>query len=1326
MGKTFRCQLRLLAQALLLLGLILAPGGASAFKSKAHVAMANQALLELDVTYYNAYIRGLGSVPIALSNSEVMDAIRAHPAAFRAGALGPDNFPDLISGQLWVHANRGRGGCPNWPCIGSGVEMESRSIVEWRSIDYGMYQLLRAQELLKTDPERARAIAFSYGYLAHQLSDGFAHAWVNEWTRTPWDYFEGQGIFGSLTDEIQHVAVESFLDKHLPNNRDQDLSIDVPVGFLNRDIYLSPLGSKPENASALGKALTTSNPAGAFAGVYYSTIIKAKNTLAMLGHRENWVTMGAEKNLATGAISNLLGATGQISHLLTFGTGFGDPVADLEDYFRRRSVALDALLHKWVVVSECTSQNLIRGANRPAPSPGTVPVKVKDACQPIIFEDTSELKEIFQGDLNKAAWYGYDDPTTDFGGLGPNLHKMFEVVKAVESFVIRLSLLKDVATIRKMAQALAWCTDPIVDWKACNNTCKEAYDACSSVAETIHCSGCPRKRGKYSCSPWYSRGVVCAAWPVCALCALNDRHNFVDGTCIVAVNGGSGGVCELCGPNSVCTAVGELQNVIGIADAALNDVLRPLVQKLKEEFIAAIEQYYFGDKAEEFILALKALEAGLSQSSPAWMVNVAFAAEDLRSEPNYLNRILTTALGLGETTVVIGADVASTVANTVNAARPILRAALDPGSTFITDAMLDEAWSHMVDILYRIAARLPNGTAADLLQEFAQSSPSWIDDLFAAPTNGEEARQLRLQHFLDLVTKTRLFAGIRGPTVLRLMGELGLDQTTDDWAAVQLIAPHEVHVLSNTVEAVKLGFLSAAGLDNLLAPYAAPNIVRSTICTLAPHIACDVVQSLDDPSDVRYTPGSSPSGDHVLENGVDRGLSVARWYSNKLKWEAGMFYPVPERDACDVALTDFPLASTQARADNLYDKIFVYPPNARCKHSSCAPIKTACNNNQCGIFGDGCGGFIGCPTCGTGAVCKTDRTCCTLANCNGRCGTVSDNCEGTIDCGGCGLGQACGTVTANTCGPSYEVGVIPEGKKCTNNLDSLEIYMDDEDSSTNTWSGGWLGGVEQNANTLFRFCRVDGRLLKPLGTLSSRPNNYAVLRLSTECPPGSVPFTRYIDNEDSRNTNYFDPDLAGNIFPNSSDRNTTLQFCLYRTGTPTMANFPDLGFPYGVFAEATFSRAIETGYFHSDDEDSVNRNGYWATAGAEVEAQALVSAGDNTDFRVAKVWPAVCTRGRALCSGRCESIQTDVNNCGTCGTKCPSGQPCVAGACICTPVTSCYGMCGTFSNGCGGSRVCSCSSGQACVAEVCQVACRAGTYDKCGDGRCYSASQGCL
>lgn len=198
---------------------------------------------------------------------------------------------------------------------------------------------------------------------------------------------------------------------------------------------------------------------------------------------------------------------------------------------------------------------------------------------------------------------------------------------------------------------------------------------------------------------------------------------------------------------------------------------------------------------------------------------------------------------------------------------------------------------------------------------------------------------------------------------------------------------------------------------------------------------------------------------------------------------------------------------------------------------------------------------------------------------------------------------------------SRDVGVIPDGPSCPGGASPLTISMDDEDYQNANSRGGWIGATTSTNNTTFRFCRVPGTLFRPLSPFSAPNNHYAVLQLGTVCPNGSVPFSRYFDNEDYSNANWF----AGNILPNSSDQNTLLRFCLFRAGWSTMASFPNLGIRYGVFAADGFSKALATGFVHTDDEDHNNANSYSAGVSWWNDAQAIVVGGKNTTLRMARV-----------------------------------------------------------------------------------------------------------
>ena len=45
-----------------------------------------------------------GAPPVTVAaNPTIVAALRAHPEAYRAGAIGPDAYPDAISGQASIH-----------------------------------------------------------------------------------------------------------------------------------------------------------------------------------------------------------------------------------------------------------------------------------------------------------------------------------------------------------------------------------------------------------------------------------------------------------------------------------------------------------------------------------------------------------------------------------------------------------------------------------------------------------------------------------------------------------------------------------------------------------------------------------------------------------------------------------------------------------------------------------------------------------------------------------------------------------------------------------------------------------------------------------------------------------------------------------------------------------------------------------------------------------------------------------------------------------------------------------------------------------------------
>ncbi len=84
-----------------------------------------------------------------------------------------------------------------------------------------------------------------------------------------------------------------------------------------------------------------------------------------------------------------------------------------------------------------------------------------------------------------------------------------------------------------------------------------------------------------------------------------------------------------------------------------------------------------------------------------------------------------------------------------------------------------------------------------------------------------------------------------------------------------------------------------------------------------------------------------------------------------------------------------------------------------------------------------------------------------------------------------------------------------------------------------------------------------------------------------------------------------------------------------------------------------------------------------------------------------------CAAPSTLCPGNlCTNLLTDAANCATCGHACPSGNTCVAGACICPPGSMvCGGACvnlATDNANCGACGV-ACPTGQFCLGTMCST-----------------------
>lgn len=180
-----------------------------AFDTRTHVLIADQVLSDM-----NDNILNIGSKKVAVSGSQ-KSILQNNRRSFLFGAIGPDGFPDLLSGQLVVH-----------PGVKGGW-----GVSEW---------LEHLYSLAKTDKEKA----FVYGYFTHAASDSFAHTYVNEYAG---DVFR---LTGDYTEEARHSLIEKFIAENQPDFsygaveyagnafRSDYYGIldDLPVGFIRRSL----------------------------------------------------------------------------------------------------------------------------------------------------------------------------------------------------------------------------------------------------------------------------------------------------------------------------------------------------------------------------------------------------------------------------------------------------------------------------------------------------------------------------------------------------------------------------------------------------------------------------------------------------------------------------------------------------------------------------------------------------------------------------------------------------------------------------------------------------------------------------------------------------------------------------------------------------------------------------------------------------------------------------------------------------------------------------------------------------------------------------------
>src|SRR5260221_1291170 len=205
---------------------------AAAWKPSTHVYLAEEALRDaLDdgklTIYATNYTDGtlkrdasgaLVAIGSYAADPTLLNAIRNNRAQFRAGVLGPDAYPDILTGQQIIHpAGANTAGQPPNVDINTGGPGTDPWLQHLWNLAF-----VTGPASNHTGPIQA----FVAGYLSHAAGDIYAHTMINSFTGAPFHFLPRQ------ENAIKHVVLEGYLAKRTPDLASWSVSIWGVYGFI--------------------------------------------------------------------------------------------------------------------------------------------------------------------------------------------------------------------------------------------------------------------------------------------------------------------------------------------------------------------------------------------------------------------------------------------------------------------------------------------------------------------------------------------------------------------------------------------------------------------------------------------------------------------------------------------------------------------------------------------------------------------------------------------------------------------------------------------------------------------------------------------------------------------------------------------------------------------------------------------------------------------------------------------------------------------------------------------------------------------------------------
>ena len=213
-----------------LFGSMILPHRAQAWKPTTHVFLGDVALKDAvvdglvtinRVNYRTGEI--IGVVGQYAVDPAILQGLRNNPAQYHAGILGPDAYPDIMTGQQVIHPGQ----------VDTGVPMGSNA---W------LRHLWNQSEI---PSNRTPAIkAFTVGYMTHAAGDMFGHTFINN--------FSG-GHFALGENAIKHIVLEGYVDKRLDKSKLDANFFRASIDGVEDFIYRSLIDARP--GTHLGETL---------------------------------------------------------------------------------------------------------------------------------------------------------------------------------------------------------------------------------------------------------------------------------------------------------------------------------------------------------------------------------------------------------------------------------------------------------------------------------------------------------------------------------------------------------------------------------------------------------------------------------------------------------------------------------------------------------------------------------------------------------------------------------------------------------------------------------------------------------------------------------------------------------------------------------------------------------------------------------------------------------------------------------------------------------------------------------------------------------------